>query len=286
MNYKKDSKKRLMAILITLTLLGSIILVIGLDTTYGDDDAVSLLESQEEFYLENNEASESYATADYQIYGDDEVDYVENEGEDTEDTLESIALDQAVSPTEISIEGATAALNANNQRVVYVSVGFRHTLAIRADGTLWAWGDNANGRTGLGTDTGIVTVPTQVGTANNWATVSAGTHHSLAVTTNGELWAWGNNGSGTTGLGVTTGNTLVPTRVGTASTWRSVSAGQWFSLAIRTNGTLWSFGMNGSGRTGRGTDNNTITGKARNELTVAKDCKVYRPRDTFHYRII
>jgi len=131
----------------------------------------------------------------------------------------------------------------------YISAGHAHSLGIR-DGQLWAWGQNSFGRTGLGINSGNTLVPTRVGTASNWASVSAGIWHSLAVTTDGQLWAWGDNMFGEIGLNIEGGNSLVPTRVGTASNWASVSAGNRFSLAVTTNGQLWAWGHNHSGQTG------------------------------------
>ena len=156
----------------------------------------------------------------------------------------------------------------------YVSAGVNHSLAVTTDGQLWAWGRNQYGRTGLNTDIGYTLVPTRVGTASNWASVSADAIHSLAITTTGELWAWGLNDRGATGLGTTSGITLVPTRVGTASNWASVSAGALYSFAITTTGELWAWGYNANGRTGLNTTvGNTLVptrvGAASNWVSVS-----------------
>ncbi|MCL2680698.1 MAG: hypothetical protein FWF11_04400, partial [Coriobacteriia bacterium] len=131
-----------------------------------------------------------------------------------------------------------------------VSAGWEHSLAIRADGTLWAWGANDNGRTGRGITTGNTLVPTQVGTATNWLSVSSGQHHSLGIRSDGTLWAWGNNTSGATGLGTLVGVQSTPAQIGTATNWAQVSAGSFHSLAVRADGTLWTWGSNLNGRTG------------------------------------
>ncbi|MCL2680326.1 MAG: hypothetical protein FWF11_02460, partial [Coriobacteriia bacterium] len=132
-----------------------------------------------------------------------------------------------------------------------------YSLGIRTDGTLWAWGSNEHGQTGItGLPTGYGSnqlTPAQVGTATDWAQVSAGGGHSLAIRSDGTLWSWGNNSNGVTGLGTTAGNTPVPTQVGTDANWTAVSAGDWHSLALRADGTLWSWGANGNGATGLGT---------------------------------
>lgn len=78
------------------------------------------------------------------------------------------------------------------QRWKSVSAGDRHSLAVRADGTLWAWGDNSRAQLGNGT---LVATnrPVQVGAANRWERVFAGQDHSLALRNDGTLWAWGLN---------------------------------------------------------------------------------------------
>jgi len=140
------------------------------------------------------------------------------------------------------------------------SAGESHTLAIRSDGTLWAWGNNLNGRTGLGTASGSTLTPTQVGSATSWAYVSAGNTHTVAIKDDGTLWTWGLNTNGRTGLGTAAGSTLVPTQVGAATSWVYASAGNTNTSAIRSDGTLWSWGANTSGQTGLGTTTgNTLT---------------------------
>ncbi|MBU4298460.1 PKD domain-containing protein, partial [Patescibacteria group bacterium] len=94
------------------------------------------------------------------------------------------------------------------------------------------------------------TVPTQVGTSTNWEAVAAGgsiggswTGHTLAIKTNGTLWAWGGNGSGQLGLGDTT-NRTVPNQVGTDADWKLVGA-MFKTIAMKSDGTLWSWGGDG-----------------------------------------
>jgi alpha-tubulin suppressor-like RCC1 family protein len=93
-----------------------------------------------------------------------------------------------------------------------VACGSDHTVALRKDGTLWAWGGNDAGQLGLGNTTTRLT-PTRVGNATGWASVSCGDGDTLAVRTNGTLWAWGFNGNGELGLGDTK-ERLTPAEVG------------------------------------------------------------------------
>jgi len=133
-----------------------------------------------------------------------------------------------------------------------ISAGNNHTVAVTTNGQLWAWGNNGSGQLGDGTTTNR-NIPVRIGTATNWASVSAGDNHTVAVTTTGQLWAWGRNWDGATGLNTTSGNTLTPTRVGTATNWVSVSAGDSHTVAITTNGQFWAWGNNQFGQLGDGT---------------------------------
>jgi len=139
----------------------------------------------------------------------------------------------------------------------YVSDGRGHSAAIRTDGTLWAWGyNNRYGQLGDGT-TSPRTAPVRIGTATNWASVSVGRDHSVAIRRDGTLWAWGNNRHGQLGDG-TGGNwnspdRLSPVQVGIATNWASISAGSRHTVAMRTDGTLWTWGLNEFGQLGDGT---------------------------------
>ena len=146
---------------------------------------------------------------------------------------------------------------ATNWRQVacgYVGPG-EMMAAIKTDGTLWTWGYNANGQLGLGTLTQVST-PVQVGTATNWRTVYCG-YTGAAIKADGTLWTWGFNGMGQLGLGTTT-QVSTPVQVGNLTNWLSVSAGgnqsigSCFTVATKTDGTLWSWGANGNGQLGLG----------------------------------
>ena len=149
-----------------------------------------------------------------------------------------------------------------------VSCGnYASTLAIKTDGTLWSWGSNSSGELGLG-DTTYRNSPVQVGALTTWSKVSCGTQHSLATKTDGTLWSWGaNGGNGQLGLGNTT-NYSSPKQVGALTTWFKVSAGGSYSLATKTNGTLWSWGLNASGQLGLGNITNYSSPKQVGVLTT------------------
>lgn len=133
-----------------------------------------------------------------------------------------------------------------------VSAGYSHTAAIKTDGTLWVWGDGGNGELGNGTETSS-TVPMKVGTATDWAVISAGFAVNAAIKTDGTLWSWGYNFFGQIGDGTKGTDRLVPVQIGSATNWSSVTAGRNHAAAIKTDGTLWAWGLNDAGQVGDGT---------------------------------
>jgi alpha-tubulin suppressor-like RCC1 family protein len=137
-----------------------------------------------------------------------------------------------------------------------ISCGSNHTLSIKTDGTLWAWGFSSPSGGQIGDNTVIPrSSPVQIGTLTTWSSISAGnSENSAAIRTDGTLWTWGNNGDGQLG-DRTLVNKSSPIQVGTLTGWSSVSFGFSFVLAIRDNGTLWSWGLNNAGNLGQ---NNTI----------------------------
>ena len=83
-----------------------------------------------------------------------------------------------------------------------ISCGWAHTMALKSDGTLWSWGSDGNGQLGLGSrNTADRNSPTEVDPGTTWKAVSAGYDFTLAIKSNGTLWAWGDNTNGELGLG-------------------------------------------------------------------------------------
>jgi len=134
---------------------------------------------------------------------------------------------------------------------VLVSVGGLHTMAIKSDGTLWAWGYNGDGQLGDGTTTSRRS-PVKIGADTDWASVAASFYHTMAIKSDGTLWAWGENISGRLGDGTST-DRLSPVKIGADTDWASVAAGNYHTMAIKSDGTLWAWGRNSSGQLGDGT---------------------------------
>ncbi|TZF94253.1 T9SS type A sorting domain-containing protein [Chryseobacterium panacisoli] len=127
-----------------------------------------------------------------------------------------------------------------------------HILTVRTDGTLWARGDNTFGQLGDGTITDQNFNYIQIGTGTNWKTVGVGVFHSIALKTDGTLWAWGFNSTGQLGDGTNVYKTS-PVQIGIDTNWKSISAGPNYNLALKTDGTLWAWGYNVNGKVGDGT---------------------------------
>jgi alpha-tubulin suppressor-like RCC1 family protein len=145
-----------------------------------------------------------------------------------------------------------------------VSNGNSHTAAIKTDGTLWTWGDGSNGRLGNASTSGASTPVTTFAGGNNWKQVSFGTAHIAAIKTDGTLWTWGSGSNGQLGNAVTTGNISTPvTTFAGGTNWKQVSGGD-ITAAIKTDGTLWTWGSASSGKLG----NAVITGNISTPITT------------------
>ncbi|MBU0482669.1 MAG: hypothetical protein KKG47_16370 [Proteobacteria bacterium] len=148
---------------------------------------------------------------------------------------------------------ATAAWAATPQ----ISVGTLHTIALKSDGTLWAWGENSYGQLGDGTRVQKI-VPVQIGADPDWTQISSGGNHTLALMSDGSLWAWGSNTFGEIGDGSSGSNAFktTPTRIGSDTDWTQISAGGQHSIALKSDGSLWAWGYNYWGQLGDGTNGN------------------------------
>jgi len=135
-----------------------------------------------------------------------------------------------------------------------VSSGLNHTLALKTDGTLWAWGQDESGQLGDGLQTASPT-PKKIGSATDWVAVGAGVGFSIALKSNGTLWGWGSNQNGQLGNSNTGNLQKTPVQIGTATDWRAISVGNAHTMALKRDGTLWGCGYNGEGELGAGFTN-------------------------------
>ena len=143
----------------------------------------------------------------------------------------------------------------NETNWVSISAGTAHNVAIKADGTLWAWGENIYGQFGVGTGGKLnllASTPVHAAPGNDWKQAAAGGALTVALKRNGTLWTWGNNWAGSLGTG-STNNSAVPVQVGTGTNWIKVWAGMLETVALQSDGSLWYWGENPDPAFGQGT---------------------------------
>ena len=133
-----------------------------------------------------------------------------------------------------------------------VACGSYYTFATKTDGTLWSWGHNNVGQLGQN-NTINRSSPVQVGALTTWSAVACGDNHTIAIKTDGTLWSWGVNNYGELGQNIAyTIYRSSPVQVGALTTWSKISGGNNQTIAIKTDGTLWSWGGNPYGQLGQG----------------------------------
>jgi len=142
--------------------------------------------------------------------------------------------------------------------VTAVSAGYDHTVALKNDGTVWAWGNNSNGQLGIGSITSS-SMPVQASGLAGMTAVAAGFGHTLALKSDGSLWTWGNNSKGQLGNGLTNGIVIdSPTPVGISGLVgiTDIAGGYEGSVAVKGvlkgDGTVWAWGSNNYGQLGNG----------------------------------
>lgn len=138
-----------------------------------------------------------------------------------------------------------------------ISMSGNHALGIRSDGTLYSWGNNNYGQLGTGATTARSSPGTVVGGGTNWKQVSAGGNApsaagaiSAAIKTDGTLWTWGRNNYGQLGDGSITNRSSPVTVAGGGTNWKQVAVGNYHCAAVKTDGTLWTWGRNDWGQLG------------------------------------
>jgi alpha-tubulin suppressor-like RCC1 family protein len=142
--------------------------------------------------------------------------------------------------------------------IVSISAGSAHTLALDANGTVYAWGDNTEGELGNGTTTSSTTpVTVSVPAGVTFTAVSAGFGNSMALGSDGKVYTWGFNNVGQLGNGTTVATASLPTPASlpTGSIATAISAGYAHDLALTSDGKVYAWGDNAQGEIG----DNTVT---------------------------
>jgi ELWxxDGT repeat protein len=149
----------------------------------------------------------------------------------------------------------------NLSGVLAIGAGGYHSVALKGDGTVWAWGRNNYGQLGDGTLVDSAT-PVQVQGLSGVTQLAVGGYHAVALKADGTLWSWGYNAAGQLGNGTTT-RSSIPVRVTVQAQGPSgitfLDAGLHHTLAVAGDGTLWAWGDNAAGQLGDGTTLRRLT---------------------------
>ncbi len=147
------------------------------------------------------------------------------------------------------ISTSNTPIQVNNlSNIVAIDTGDYHALALKNDGTVWAWGKNNVGQLGTGADKKEMNEPIEIPTLKNIVAISAGSNFSLALDNEGYIWSWGDNASGQLGIGNMM-NKFTPVKLSLENV-KVISAGYNHALAVLQDGSVWSWGNNGTGQLG------------------------------------
>lgn len=169
----------------------------------------------------------------------------------------------AVRFTDAVGRSATATLPLTVTAWTSVTVGGLHTCGLQSDHTVWCWGADDFGQAGSAGNLGSTDpnrTPTQVGSDSDWVSLTAGDFHTCGIRSDGTAWCWGSNQVGELGTSTNDGTTTpdpVPAQVGTATAWAQLSAGHDHTCGVRTDDTLWCWGLNTDGQLGTPTNSGT-----------------------------
>ena len=171
----------------------------------------------------------------------------------------------STTPVQVCDEGETASCSTFLSDVISIAAGGQHNLALKSDGRVWAWGRNSEGQLGDGTTTQRNT-PVQVSGLNDVVAIAGGGSHTIALKSDGTVWTWGrNNSGGQLGDGTTTQRNT-PVQVcdsgaipscsslnqNVLSNVVAIAAGGSHSIALKSDGTVWTWGFNAVGQLGVG----------------------------------
>ncbi len=153
-------------------------------------------------------------------------------------------------------EYATAPIQVSGlDNVIAIACGDDHSLALRSDGSVWAWGSNYHGQLGDGTFEDR-TMPIEVENITDVVAIAAGSEVSFALKSDGNVWAWGFNYYGQLGLGYKTISQNVPTQINGLNNIITIASRGRHSFAIKSDSTVWGWGVNDGGQLGDGTISN------------------------------
>ncbi len=153
-----------------------------------------------------------------------------------------------IQPTEV-----TALTTWSLDAITMIDAGYTHSIALKADGTVWAWGSDSSGELGDDIMQQNKSTPVQVAGLSGIVAIAAGSYHNLALTSTGSVWAWGRDDYGQLGDDATLANKFTPVQVPGAIYSRAIAAGGYHSLAVFYTGSAFGWGANFAGQVGNGT---------------------------------
>ncbi|MGA9141719.1 MAG: hypothetical protein WBZ29_15955 [Methanocella sp.] len=162
----------------------------------------------------------------------------------------------------ISLISATGNASTAENKITDIAMGNVHALALRSDGTVWAWGLNTVGECGIevNSSTRFILTPVQIPGLDNVIDIAAGEGFSLALKSDGTVWAWGYNGYGVLGESheIADRGYPEPSMIPGLSDITAIDAGQSYAMALKDDGTVWTWGSNAYGELGNDRDDSTI----------------------------
>lgn len=171
------------------------------------------------------------------------------------------STDKKSSPVAVDTTGAL-----DGKKIVQIAAGSRHSLALDSDGKVYAWGQDYYGQLGDNRYIADQASPVQVDTSGALSgktitKIASGAYHSLALDSNGKIFAWGDDDNGQLGNGITGTTYPIPVAINTGAisgkTINHIAAGEVHTLATDNSGTVYSWGNNWNGQLGNGVSQTT-----------------------------
>lgn len=150
-------------------------------------------------------------------------------------------------------------LGFSGQQVAQISCNGRHTLALLKDGSVWGWGLNCLGQAGNGTSGAFqkVSKPSQVKLPGPAVRVAAGNNFSICILEDGSMWGWGSNDCKQLACEDERLHFAFPIQIQGIEDVKDIGAGDGYAVALKKDGTVWSWGSNCSGQLANGTNRRT-----------------------------
>lgn len=133
-----------------------------------------------------------------------------------------------------------------------VSAGYNHVAGIKPNGTIWVWGWGNWGQQGNTNDFDEY-LPLQLTNTSNWQSIKSSQFNTFGIKTNGTLWGCGGNLYGGMGIGSTLNHISVMTQISTATNWKEIVGGNYTTIALKTDNSLWGWGQNDNYQMGNNT---------------------------------